>query len=289
MSKALMVALGRRVFEEAGEGGGSGGAGGSGGDAGGDKGGEGSGERTVEDRARAMGWSPKEEFRGDQSRWVDAATFVKNGEESLPILRERMRKLEATNMELTKGVREAREFNDKVYEKALAQARKEAKEEITRATKAGDANAATAAAESLAATEREAAEHKAKKEAEGDPVFESWQKDNADWYQDPDMRVEAEAIAFKLRKKGDKSEGLPFLDKVKDEMKKAFPDRFSNPRRNQPGSVERTGGGGEGGSRSKKGWDALPTEAKQAGDRFIKQKLVKDRETYAKQYFEQET
>jgi hypothetical protein len=41
-----------------------------------------------------MGWTAKEKFRGDPERWVDAATFVKNGEESLPILRERLRTLE---------------------------------------------------------------------------------------------------------------------------------------------------------------------------------------------------
>ena len=33
-------------------------------------------ELTVEDKAREMGWSPKEDFEGDESKWVSAETFV---------------------------------------------------------------------------------------------------------------------------------------------------------------------------------------------------------------------
>ncbi len=49
---------------------------------------------SVEDRAREMGWRPKEEFKGDESRWVDAETFVDNGEKVLPIVQARLRKTE---------------------------------------------------------------------------------------------------------------------------------------------------------------------------------------------------
>jgi hypothetical protein len=48
----------------------------------------------TEGRARRMGWRPKDEFRGDQSRWTDAQTFIERGEAELPILRERYRTLD---------------------------------------------------------------------------------------------------------------------------------------------------------------------------------------------------
>lgn len=48
---------------------------------------------TAEERARSMGWHPLEEYRGPPRRWVDAETFIKRGEEELPILRQQNRNL----------------------------------------------------------------------------------------------------------------------------------------------------------------------------------------------------
>ena len=49
---------------------------------------------TLEDRAAQMGWVPVDKFRGDPAHWVDAETFVKKGEEVMPILRANNRRLE---------------------------------------------------------------------------------------------------------------------------------------------------------------------------------------------------
>ena len=38
----------------------------------------------AETAAREMGWRPKEEFRGEAEKWVDAETFVSRGEHFLP-------------------------------------------------------------------------------------------------------------------------------------------------------------------------------------------------------------
>jgi hypothetical protein len=240
---------------------------------------------TVEERAARMGWVPKEKFRGDPERWTDAATFVKNGEESLPILRERLRKLEAANVDYAKTVSELKKQSDTAYERAYAKAKKELESEVKRAAKAGDEEAAAAASRELAELEAEKAERNAKAD-DSDPVFDGWVAQNT-WYSDPEMKVEAETIAFKLRRRGDKTEGVAFLDKVKDELKKQFPEKFGNPRRAAPGGVERPSGGGEGGGGGKKGWDQLPAEAKDSGERYIKQKLYPNKQAYAEAYWAQ--
>lgn len=49
------------------------------------------GASDTEDRARAMGWVSKEEFRGPADNWRDADEFVRKGEEDLPIVRERLK------------------------------------------------------------------------------------------------------------------------------------------------------------------------------------------------------
>lgn len=252
-----------------------------------EKGGEGKaaegGESTPEDRAARIGWTSKEKFRGDPTKWVDAETFLKNGEESLPILRENNRKLQKALEEQAKTAAEFAKYHEQTEKRAYERAKKELQAEIKAAAKAGDEAGAAAAAEELAQVE---ADHKvAAAKPPSDPVFDSWLAQNS-WYNDPDMAIEAEAIAYKLRKKGTKDDGLAFLDKVKDEMKKQFPEKFGNPRRSQAGAVEGSGGGGDGGGKSK-GWSDLPAEAKAAGERFIKQGYIKDKEAYAKQFFSQ--
>ena len=48
----------------------------------------------VEEKARRMGWKPEEEYKGDPKRWTDAESFVKVGEERIPVMKEMNRKLE---------------------------------------------------------------------------------------------------------------------------------------------------------------------------------------------------
>jgi len=54
----------------------------------------------VERRASEMGWSPKDKWRGDPNRWIDADAFVKRGEEVLPILQAHSRKSDAKIQQL---------------------------------------------------------------------------------------------------------------------------------------------------------------------------------------------
>lgn len=238
---------------------------------------------TEEERAVRMGWSPKDKYRGDPARWVDAATYIKNGEEALPILRERLKKLERTNIELSQSVTSLREMNDKTFATAYARAKRELEGELKVATKEGDEAAAVKAANDLADLERQKTERKA--DDGKDPVFDAWVKENP-WYSDVDNEIDAMAEASRLRRKGEKAEGLPFLEKVKAAMMKRYPEKFKNPRREQGGPVERSVPGGEGGGGAK-GWEGMPADAKADGERFIKQKLFKDKAAYAKSFWAQ--
>src|SRR2546421_12509972 len=48
----------------------------------------------TEVKAKELGWAPKEEFRGNPEKWVDAETFLKRGEEILPLVKAQNRKLQ---------------------------------------------------------------------------------------------------------------------------------------------------------------------------------------------------
>lgn len=242
---------------------------------------------TIEERAARMGWAPKDKFRGDPEKWTDAATFVENGEKSLPILRERIRSLERTNVDLTKSVGDFKKMSETAFDRAYKKAKVDLQNDIKVAAKAGDDKGVDTATNELADLEREKANRDAASKA--DPVFDGWAGQNA-WYNDPELKAESEVEAFRLRRAGDKTEGIDFLDKVKDAVKKRFPEKFGNVRRQQPGAVERSSGGGdesETRAGGRKGWDQLPTDAKEAGERYIKQKLYKDKAAYAAAFYAQ--
>lgn len=92
---------------------------------------------TIEQRARAMGWKPFEEYRGNPRQWSDAATFIAHGEEQLPILRDQTRRmsekiartddemagLRNTIAEQSKAIQDAmkmaRTANEQGYQRAL--------------------------------------------------------------------------------------------------------------------------------------------------------------------------
>ena len=63
-------------------------------------------EEAIEIQAKAMGWVPQEDFKGNPDIWKDAESFVKDGYEILPILRERTKKMaltmDATNQKLSR-------------------------------------------------------------------------------------------------------------------------------------------------------------------------------------------
>lgn len=102
--------------------------------------------------AKALGWVPKEQFRGDPERWVDAEAFVRRGEEIMPILRQNNARLQAevdglrgqlTEAQQTiKASQEAiealKEYQGEATQQAVAQAKKDLIAQIAAAREAGD-------------------------------------------------------------------------------------------------------------------------------------------------------
>ena len=71
------------------------------------------------------------------------------------------------------------------------------------------------------------------------------------------------------------------IQEVTEEVRRRFPEKFGNPRREKPNRVE--GGGTPSGRSGKKGYADLPPEAKAACDRFVKQGLM-TKEEYVKDF-----
>ena len=253
---------------------------------------------TTEERVKGMGWVPKEEFRGDAAKWIEAEEYVKRGETMLPLVQAANRRLTAdlssTRQEVTAlrgqvaesqdALKALVEFNSEANRKAMKAQIASTKGKLIEAKKADDAEAEVELEGQLrdeqdalrtAEVEGKAAEGKGKvpagkKEGNGEDFtstqdWKAWAADNTWFGQDKRRTALAMGIADELRSDPQHKAivGRAFLDKVTEEVEKTF-----NPGKAPTQKVE--GGGprsGESGINTGKSFSDLPAEAKEACER----------------------
>ena len=106
----------------------------------------------IETTALQMGWIPKEKFRGDESKWVDAETYVERGQTFLPFIKAENRKLqerleqatgtigrlEAAVTESTSAIEALKKYNSEMNQARVQQLRKDIMAELTEAKRSGN-------------------------------------------------------------------------------------------------------------------------------------------------------
>lgn len=261
----------------------------------------------IEGRARAMGWRPKEEFRGPADKWVPAEEFVRRGEEILPIVNAKNKRLEEEVSSLKSQLGETttviKDFRDQ-YQRGVDAAYKRGRADLEKEREAAVAEGDTAKFKAVQAqideldTEHRQAVQPAapseqpRKDGQGDaprkdgpqldPYVHTWVAEN------PWFNSDSEARAFASALDRDLMQSIPDirdrLSAVKEKVRKRFPELFSNPRRDSAASVA-TPSGNEGGGTRKKGpsYADLPADAKAACDRFVKQGIM-TKEQYVESY-----
>lgn len=254
--------------------------------------------------AESQGWVPKERFRGNESDWVDADTFVKRGREILPILRKNnenlIKDLNATKEQL-KEFREAAEefkkFQKEAYERKANEYEdriREIKESRAQAISDGDGQKVNALDDALDQAKEDLKEAKqAVIEADTvktpepapqamEPELQSWLDGNTWFGQDKRMTSIANGIGDSIRLEFPMLKGKAFLDKLDEVLAEEFPNKFGE--KKSPASRVESGSGrqGRGGSNAQS-YDNLPADAKAACDKFVKQKLM-TKEEYVASY-----
>ena len=229
-----------------------------------------------EKEASAEGWAPREDWKGDPEKWVDAEEFVRRGEEILPIVNAKNRKLteqvEALKGDvenLKKGSSEFREFANKAVERETREKDKALADLEAIKVKAID----DADGKGVVAAEREMERIRSQPVTANtpvNPVTAEWMIDNP-WYDetspdfDEDKTIYADGYADRLaRQKPHLVGGRAFLDALAKVVDKKFPPE--NPKREQGSGVENTEVGGR--PQPVKGFDSLPQEAKDAYAHF---------------------
>lgn len=245
----------------------------------------------VEVKARELGWAPKEEFRGNPEKWVDAETFVKRGEEILPLVKAQNRKLqnEVTSLQRenaeikgllrasSESIEELKNFNTTVAKERAQATKEDLLARITEAKKAGDVETETRLQdqltqhnEAIRAAEKPPAEKKpdSKVEWKPPPEMAAWMSENPWFGTDKRRTALANGIADELRSDPANAglKGKEFFDRITEEVEKVF---GGNQRRNGAPKVEESRGSGQGGGGGSGGktYADLPADAKAACER----------------------
>lgn len=301
----LLRNLIRGVLHAAGTDGGEGGGGGAAADAGDNAGGGDTGAANggaeVEQRAREMGWAPKEEWRGNPNHWMDAREYVQRGEQMIPILRSNLRKSEGELAALRRQVQEqnarlaaATESIDVLTNISTEQSRNAAKEkrrELLRqraeARREGDTDTEIALEEQIEEvslqinnmeveaevptpkTKKPVAKRPSQPETPNpaqDPEYIAWTQANPWFGTDARRTALATAIGSELRADPANNvlQGRAFFEKITAEMNK-----FLGVQPRSSSKVESGGAGGGGGGDSSrtsngKSYNDLPQDAKEA-------------------------
>jgi len=262
-------------------------------------------ESDVQHEAESQGWVPKERYRGNEADWVDAETFVKRGREILPILRKNnenlVKDLNATKEQL-KDFREAAEefkkFQRESYERKASEYERriqDIKESRAQAINDGDGQKVNALDDALDEAKEDLKEAKqAVKDvisvpeqpasAAVDPNLQSWLDKNAWFGEDRRMTSIANGLGEGLRLEFPGLKGEAFLEKLDEALAEEFPNRFGGKSKSPSTNRVESGSGRQSRSSSNaQSYENLPSEAKAACDRFVKQKLM-TREQYVQDF-----
>lgn len=255
------------------------------------------GERTDEEQAREMGWVPKDEWRGDPKRWRPASEFLKRAYANGPIFREQferqsreLQELRTTVGDLTKRLEESGEVlqdlnkrNRAEFDRGYKKAKAEIEDIRMKAVEDGDTEAFRRSEQQLADLEAERAEmdggagerdepraddkdeQRERRQDDDrpavDPATKAWVAKNA-WFQnDEELADHAMTIEKRIAREEPNLPLADRLEKVGREVRRRFPDKFSNARREAPSTV---GGGrnGDGNRSSGRTVEDLPQDAR---------------------------
>lgn len=190
-------------------------------------------------KAMESGWVPKDEYSGEEHKWVDAGEFLRRGE--------LFRKIEDQSKQL-KDVRNAlnemKKLHGQVREVEYKRALDALRHQKKVALEEGDADAVIAADERIDLVKEQVKQMQQEpaiaQEASGSdhPEFVAWVDQNA-WYKSSTpMKAFADALGAELAAAGNSPSEV--LKKVAAEVRKEFPNKFRNPNQDKPGVVEGT-------------------------------------------------
>lgn len=204
----------------------------------------------VEQTALEQGWVPKDDFQGEEHKWVDAGEFLRRGE-LFGKIDSQNRELKETRKTLAALEQHYLKVKETEYKRALADLKKQKKEALiendVEAVLDVDEKIEELREEQIAEARASAQAQMQQVQSEPHPEFVAWTNKNG-WYEtNKPMRAFADARGMELRQEG--KSPAEVLRMVAEEVRREFPNKFYNPNREAPSAVE--GAGAQKGSATK--------------------------------------
>lgn len=248
--------------------------------------GEGASDSTeIERVAVERGWKPKEQWKGDQSTWVDAKTYVDRSENFIPVLRadreklkgqlnvtdQRLRAAEAELANTRTQLAELKTFREEMSNERRERRKAEIGIELRAAREAGDDVRVAELQNELGEVVKPPATALQTPPPSG-PHIQPWVRGfletNSEFFQNPRKVALFNQIVMEKRQGGDQrvgeTDGVAFLNEARTEVDTIMGGNAA--RRNAPPRAEGSRPPSNGGGSGTKGYDSLPPEAKRACD-----------------------
>lgn len=195
-------------------------------------------DEEAQSKAHALGWRSQEEFNGDPEKFTDAKTFLSKANENIPMLRENYRKIEASNRRLQEQLDKMTEQMsqaNKRFEEAEARGYEAALRDIEykqrKAVEEGDVSRwdelqkQKADLKPVKQTPQETKPNNglAEQDRIAITVFES---QNAWFRNDPELNEDMRCFLFAIKGKNPEMPMIEALEKAKERVVKANPDKF---------------------------------------------------------------
>jgi hypothetical protein len=270
--------------------------------------GAGEGASTVDEDTKSyalqQGWIPKERFKGDEKKWVDADVYAERARSINPIIKQRNRQLEdqlaAANAkiaqhdeEIKTAVNFVKSAERRAYDDKLGELQRERAEAVTN----GDGEAFATVEAKIEALKPPAEKPAPKTEPQVPVIAPEMQQAGADfatrntWFGDqpggdPRKTRIAMALAADLRAEQPNLVKTPlFFDELERRIHSEYPELFR--KKTTPALTDGDGVGASattGRKNGSRGYADLPPDAKKMADRYAANEWL-TKEAYAKEYF----
>lgn len=220
-----------------------------------------------EAQAREQGWKPKEEYEGDPSKWREAKEFVERGE--------LFGKIDSMGKELKetrKALKMLQEHHSKVKETEFQNAMKELRTLQKKHLEEGNSDEYLKTTEIITDLRAEQKAREIQSQAQSnqpDPRFNEWVNANK-WYEtDKELREFADTIGAGYAQRNPGTDPEDVLEYVSTQVKSRYKEKFQNPNRTKPNSVE-----GNSSPANTKGQITLSDEEKKVMNTFVRQGVM---------------
>lgn len=246
----------------------------------------------IEEKARAMGWRPLEEFKGDPGKHIPADKYVERGLEKLPILQRNYENVTKELKDVKDQLQATKEYQEHIGKVSYERALKDIQQKQREAVEAGDVETF----DKLEKQKEQAKDEYTPKQSEpaSRESFDiqrerlelqrsilNWKKENS-WY-DKDRLLQTEADII-LEQSKIENPGLTMserLDLISREVKQNNPSKFQN---TQPAKLPSLSGTKQSSQKVSKSWKDIPDNDREVAESWIKKGIL-TQEQYVKDYF----